>query len=70
MPAGEIDDKWMNMYIDTPMNEWNDPLADAYIGGVFVSMCGFFTATTLTLGIENERVVNYISDMIIKFAES
>lgn len=57
------------MYIDTPMKSWNDPLADADIGGVFLSMCGFFT-TTLTLSIENETVVDMLISALTKLSKA
>ena len=36
-PVGEIVNDWMLMYIQDPMSEWNEPLQDADIGGLFRS---------------------------------
>ena len=36
-PVGEIVNDWMMMYIQDPMSEWNEPLQDADIGGLFRS---------------------------------
>ena len=63
-PVDVVVNEWMNLYIDMPMKDWENPLDNADIGQLFLSMCGFFS-TTMTLVIDNDHVVDLIANELI-----